>query len=84
MLLHVFAEAYLAPFLLIGTHDTFIYLAEDYNLLRIFPGKQHQHACGKISALMRVLSEEGEGRLFLDVRVYIYIRYIALRQPVCK
>ena len=82
MLLHVFAEAYLAPFLLVRPHNAFVYLAEDDNLLRLFPGEQHQHAGGEIAASVRVLSEEGEGGLFLDVGVYIYIRYIPLCQFV--
>ena len=50
--------------------------------LRVFSGKQHQHAGGKISALVRVLPVEGEGGLFLYVGVYIYIRYIMLRQLI--
>ena len=82
MLLHVFAETYFAAFLLVRPHDAFIYLAEDDDFLRVFSGKQHQHAGGKISALVRVLPVEGEGGLFLYVGVYIYIRYIMLRQLI--
>ena len=79
MLAHVFPETDFPPFLLVGAHDAFVYLAEDNDFLRILAGEQHQHACGEISALVRVLSEEGEGGSFLDVRVYIYKVYSAFR-----
>lgn len=79
MLAHVFPETDFPPFLLVGAYDAFVYLAEDYDFLRILAGEQHQHACGEISALVRVLSEEGEGGSFLDVRVYIYKVYSAFR-----
>ena len=59
MLLHVFAETYFAAFLLVRPNDAFVYLAEDDDFLRVFSGKQHQHAGGKISALVRVLPVEG-------------------------
>ena len=84
MLLHVFAETYFAAFLLVRPNDAFVYFAEDDDFLRVFSGKQHQHTCGKISALVRILSEEREGGSFLDIRVYIYIRYIQLFKFIGK
>ena len=42
----------------------------------------HQPDVYKRQALVRVLPVEGEGGLFLYVGVYIYIRYIMLRQLI--
>ncbi len=50
------------------------------DFLRVFSGKQHQHAGGEISALVRVLPVEGEGGHFLMLECAIYIRYIMLCQ----
>lgn len=80
MAFHVFAEPDFAPLLLVGANHSFVYLAEDDYFSRILAGQQHQHACGKKSALVGVLTEERKGRLFLDIRVYIYIRYMELVQ----
>lgn len=84
MLAHIFSETDFPPFLLVRTYNAFVYLAEDNDFLCILTGKQHQHTCGKIPALVRILSEEGEGGSFLDVRVYIYIRYIQLFKFIGK
>lgn len=52
VLLHVFPETYFASFLLVGAYDAFVYLAEDGNFLCVFSGQKHQHAGGKVSALV--------------------------------
>ena len=83
MLQHVFTKSDFPALLLVRTYNTFVYLAENYDFP--FPAcKQHHHSCGKISTLVRILSEKGEGRLIFQIRVYIYIRYRTFVQFLCE
>ena len=61
ILFHVLAESHLTALLLVRSYHAFVNFADDNHLLMI-AGKQHKHASGKITTLMRMLTKEGERR----------------------